>query len=269
MKPDLNCDLGEGEPKEKTRALMRQISSANIACGVHAGNAETMRIAVELALEFRVHIGPHPGLPGNSGRAMAILTPGEFNDLLIRQIETFEQIATRNGGHLHHIKLHGALYHMTEENEELRQRYVRTVQGQWPKAIIYSRAKGAVQKNAIEKGLTVWPEGFLDRNYRDDRTLVPRTESNALLSRKDFFSRLESLLMDETIRTAAGRPLALPAKTWCIHSDSPDSPVNAEMARTIFSAFDLTLPEKRALLSELTERYEINAGSGKIRSSLG
>ena len=269
MKPDLNCDLGEGEPKEKTRALMRQISSVNIACGVHAGNEETMGIAVELALEFDVHVGVHPGLPGNFGRATTNLTSQEFGDLLIWQIEQLEQIIRHARGHLHHIKLHGALYHMTEENEELRKKYIRTVQQRWPGAIIFSRANGPVQRDAGEAGLEVWPEGFLDRGYRDDGSLAPRTDSNALLSRQQLFARLGSLLIDRTVETAAGYALALPAKTWCIHSDSPDSVTNAEMAKVIFSAFDLTLPEKRALLSELTERYEINAGSAKIRASLG
>src|SRR5436309_15056078 len=135
VKIDFNCDLGEGEPVARTRALMRWITSANVACGGHAGDLQTMERCVRLARQFKVRLGAHPGPWSRTdlGRGVVRVTPGELELLLIHQVSALDTVARRKGMTLHHIKLHGALYHATETNETLARRYVATVKRWWPR----------------------------------------------------------------------------------------------------------------------------------------
>src|SRR4030095_5379345 len=126
MNLDLNCDLGEGEPQTRTRALMRWITSANVACGGHAGDVRSMSVCVRLCKEFGVLLGAHPGAWSRTdfGRGTVQIEPVELELLLLHQISALERIATQHGVHLHHIKLHGALYHATENDVPLARRYI-------------------------------------------------------------------------------------------------------------------------------------------------
>src|SRR5262245_34454854 len=138
MKADLNCDLGEGEPLEQTEALMPLITSANIACGGHAGSADTMRACIRLALQYGVRIGAHPGLPQREtlGRSPADISPTDFVTLILQQVSALETMARTSNARLHHIKLHGALYHRVEEHKPLRQAYLSIISECWPTTII-------------------------------------------------------------------------------------------------------------------------------------
>src|SRR5689334_13244994 len=121
MELDLNCDLGEGEPKAKTRALMRACASANVACGGHAGNVESMVFCVSLAKELGVRVGAHPGVwdRAGAGRNEVQLSPAELELLLLQQIGALGQVCEKSGVSLHHVKLHGTLYHLTESDRKL------------------------------------------------------------------------------------------------------------------------------------------------------
>ncbi|PYM12233.1 MAG: hypothetical protein DME18_11940, partial [Verrucomicrobia bacterium] len=165
MKLDLNCDLGEGEPLTRTRALMRWITSANLACGGHAGDLPTMEACVRLAKQHGVRLGAHPGpwSRGDFGRGHARPAPHEMELLLLHQVGALERVARRNGVPLHHIKLHGALYHASEEDDALAKRYVAAVKRFWPQAKIYARAEGRVVRVARRAGLVVWEEAVADR----------------------------------------------------------------------------------------------------------
>jgi len=231
MKLDLNCDLGEGEPLTRTRALMRWITSANLACGGHAGDLPTMEACVRLAKQHGVRLGAHPGpwSRGDFGRGHARPAPHEMELLLLHQVGALERVARRNGVPLHHIKLHGALYHASEEDDALAKRYVAAVKRFWPQAKIYARAEGRVVRVARRAGLVVWEEAFADRSYRDDGTLVPRDEPNALLTGvRVFVSRVRRLLETGEITTEGGKHLVLRPRTLCIHSDTPRA---AQLAR--------------------------------------
>jgi UPF0271 protein len=230
MKRDLNCDLGEGEPSRRTAALMRYITSANIACGGHAGDAGSMRQAVRQALKQNVYIGAHPGLNDGArfGREPAAISSTEFETLLIQQVSALETIARAEKGELHHIKLHGALYHITEINTDLRRTYIRVLSKYWPRLIVFAGVGGKVLSAARDAGLRVWPEGFLDRGYSPDGNLVPRGKANALLNRSEFRGRLRSL-------RAGKMPNLLAARTWCIHSDTPHAVEFARLARAELS----------------------------------
>ena len=126
MKLDLNCDLGEGEPLPRTRVLMRWVTSANVACGGHAGDLKTMKACARLARQHGVRLGAHPGPWSRSdfGRGPVRIAPDEFELLLLHQVGALERVAQANGVRLHHIKLHGALYHVSEGNEAVANRYV-------------------------------------------------------------------------------------------------------------------------------------------------
>jgi len=124
---DLNCDLGEGEALSKTRALMRLVTSVNVACGGHAGNARTMDTCVRLAKTQKIRLGAHPGLKTEFGRGLAEIALQELELLLLQQVGALEKIAGTAGMKLHHVKLHGSLYHATDTDPHLARAYLRSV----------------------------------------------------------------------------------------------------------------------------------------------
>lgn len=224
MNLDLNCDLGEGEPLSRTRALMRWITSANVACGGHAGDERSMAGCVRLAKLNGVRVGAHPGpwSRGDFGRDPVSLTPAELKSLLQQQVGVLERIARYHGVRLHHIKLHGALYHATESNDALRRCYVRVIAQCWPLVRVFALAGGKVAARASAAGLRVWEEAFVDRAYRDDGTLVPRSESGAILRGvAQARERALRLVGRGEVLSTSGKPLLLDARTLCLHSDTP------------------------------------------------
>jgi len=230
---DLNCDLGEGEPLARTRALMRWITSANVACGGHAGDLASMTACVRLARQFGVRLGAHPGVASRAdfGRGTAKVTPDELELLLLHQVGALERLARAGGVRLHHVKLHGALYHASEADPSLGKRYVQTVARWWPGVKVYVRAGGRVAELARRARVTAWHEAYADRGYRDDGTLVPRGEPGALLTDvSDVFERVRMLAADGAVQALSGKRLRLCPQTLCIHSDTPGA---ARLARVV------------------------------------
>lgn len=223
MKMDLNCDLGEHESPARTRALMKLITSANVACGGHAGSAATMEHCAALARANKVRLGAHPGLPGNFGRTETAVTPSELKTLLLHQISALEKVSHKQGIDLHHIKLHGALYHLTETNAGLRRAYLQTIKDYWPRLIVFARANGAVARQARAMKLKVWEEAFADRAYEPDGSLVPRMEKNAIHSADEALAQAASLIYADQVVTSGHRTIRLKPRTLCIHGDSPDA----------------------------------------------
>lgn len=226
MKLDLNCDLGEGEPLIRTRALMRWITSANVACGGHAGDARSMRACVRLAKQSGVKLGAHPGPWSRTdrGRAPVCISADELELLLLQQVSALEKIANSERVRLNHIKLHGALYHAIEADAGLARAYVRCVARHWPQAKIYALADGRVVREAKRSSVPCLAEGFADRAYQADGRLVPRTEPGAVLSKvSESVLRVGDLLAGRGLSARDGRRLALQIKTVCVHSDSPNA----------------------------------------------
>jgi 5-oxoprolinase (ATP-hydrolysing) subunit A len=221
MNFDLNCDLGEGEPRARTEALMRVVTSANVACGGHAGTVETMERCVQLAKNYKVRLGAHPGPTDRSGfgRAEVEITSSELELLLLHQVGALERIARAHRIKLHHIKLHGGLYHATERDEQLAKAYLNVVRRWWPRVVVYALAGGTVAR--VANGVEVWEEAFLDRNYWDDGTLVPRSESNALLKTRDEVRNRIKYVADGVVVSVNGKPIKLNPRTFCIHADTP------------------------------------------------
>jgi UPF0271 protein len=160
--------------------------------------------------------------------------PDELELLLLHQVGALQRVAQVNGVRLHHIKLHGALYHASDENEALSKRYVAAVKRYWPQAKIYARAGGSLARVARHAGLGLWEEAFADRSYRDDGTLVPRTEPNALLTETDLVvDRVRRLLDEGEVIAASGKHIVLRPRTLCIHSDTPHA---AQLAQAVMKA---------------------------------
>jgi 5-oxoprolinase (ATP-hydrolysing) subunit A len=230
MRFDLNCDLGEGEPRARTEALMRVITSANVACGGHAGDIPGMERCVVLAKKYNVRLGAHPGAADRAGfgRGKSRITPAELELLLLQQVGTLERIAHTRGIKLHHIKLHGALYHATERDKRLANAYVEIVRRWWPNLVVYAFAGGTVETLAKRM---VWGEAFLDRNYLDNGTLVPRSESNALLkSVQEVRQRVEEMAR-RTVISIGGKTIRVKARTICVHGDTPRAVEFAQVVR--------------------------------------
>lgn len=224
MQLDLNCDLGEGEPLVRTRALMRWITSANVACGGHAGDVRSMRACVRLAKQSGVKLGAHPGpwSRADRGRGPVRITADELELLLLHQVGALEKIAAGERVRLHHIKLHGGLYHAVEADAGLARGYVRCVAEHWPQVKIYALAGGRVVREAARAGVSCLAEGFADRAYQADGRLVPRTEPGAVSSNvAESVLRVGDLLAGRGLIARDGRRLALRIETVCVHSDSP------------------------------------------------
>jgi UPF0271 protein len=233
MKLDLNCDLGEGEPVARTRALMRYISSANIACGGHAGDLKSMQDCVRLAREFGVRLGAHPGPWSRSdfGRRKIQISAGELELLLLQQVGALDQIAHDQGVMLHHIKLHGALYHATEADESLAFHYVADVRKWWPRAKIYARAGGIVAHIARRVGAPVWEEAFADRRYDNKGYLLDRNKPGAVLTNAAAaLQQVRGILQRQQIVAVSGARFRVQLQTLCVHSDTPGA---AKLARAI------------------------------------
>jgi UPF0271 protein len=221
---DRNCDLGEGEPVARTRALMRWITSANVACGGHAGELASMTACARLSRQYGVRLGAHPGVPApdSFGRGAVNLEPRELELLLLQQIGVLERVARREGVRLSHVKLHGSLYHASDADDALARIYLQTIRRWWPRCVVFARAGGLVASLGARYGLTLWEEGFADRAYRPDGTLVPRDTPGALLTnRQEVIEQVRRMRLKNEVRSACGARVRLRVKTVCLHSDTP------------------------------------------------
>lgn len=227
---DLNCDLGEGAGHDG--ALMPLITSANIACGAHAGNLETMIEAVELADKRRVAIGAHPGYFDleDFGRAERAIDPSEAARLVLIQIEQLYEIAAER---LHHVKLHGALYHQVCRDPQLADSVVAELGRLWPDLIIYALAGSQLARTARSRGLRVAEEAFADRTYQPDGSLTPRSQPNAIIQDKEVaVAQALRMLREGVVRTVGGTDIPVQADTICVHGDGPDPVGYAQRLRT-------------------------------------
>ncbi len=219
MKITLNADLGEGEPIARTRAMMRHIDLASIACGAHAGSVDTMFATAEAAVASKVKVGAHPGFADREGfgrRALEI-DPEELQLLLISQVSTLATVIARVGAKLHHVKLHGALYHAVESSPLLAATYLETIEQFFPRLCVIARLGGEVEKFSGVLGVNILREAFVDRAYDDYGDLVPRNLPHALIQTRAAVSAQVQRLATAGL-PGLGRP-----DTFCIHGDTPES----------------------------------------------
>ncbi|MCF7687768.1 MAG: LamB/YcsF family protein [Cephaloticoccus sp.] len=219
---DLNCDLGEGG--EHDAELMALITSANIACGGHAGDDESMRHTVQLARSHAVAIGAHPGFKDREhfGRRELPVSPDEAFALVAEQIESLRQIAAMHGAKLAHVKPHGALYNQAARDPALADAIARAVVAIDARIALFGPAGSHLIKAGNRHGLKVVSEVFADRNYRSDYTLVPRDDPRALITDGAVAVRhILAMVSEGVIITVEGNRLPVVADTVCVHGETP------------------------------------------------
>lgn len=236
---DLNCDMGEGFGAYRIGAdaeVLSHITSANVACGFHAGDPATMRRTLELAAARGVAVGAHPGLPDLAGfgrRAMAI-SPEEAYDLIIYQVGALAGFAAAAGLRLQHVKPHGALYNMAAAQPELAAAIARAVRDVDAGLTLFGLARSHLVEAGRAAGLRTASEAFTDRNYLADGSLVPRGRGDALVTdAAEAALRAVRMVREGVVRTVDGTDLALGADTLCIHGDAPGA---ASFARELSAA---------------------------------
>lgn len=238
---DINCDMGEsfgpwvmGQDLE----LFAHVTSANIACGFHAGDPDVMLRTVRAAIEAGVAIGAHPGLPDlqGFGRRTMSMTPDEVYALVIYQVGALDAFARSQGSRLHHVKTHGALYNMTARDPALANAVARAVHDLDPALPIYA-ANAAIARAARDFGLPAVFEVYADRTYQDDGTLTPRSLPHAMIEDVDqAIAQVKRMVKDGVVRSLSGKDVPIAADTLCIHGDQPGAVQFASQIRTALEA---------------------------------
>jgi 5-oxoprolinase (ATP-hydrolysing) subunit A len=232
MKIDLNCDIGENIGNDE--AVMPYITSANIACGFHAGDSRTMQETVRLAKKYGVNVGAHPSWPDlqGFGRQEMMLPSDEVEALLLYQIGALYAIAKSENVELHHVKPHGALYNQAAKDRDLANAIVRAVKRFSGELILVGLAGSGLIEAGIEVGLTVANEGFPDRNYNPDGTLVSRKQANAIIESREEVAAHALQLIQDGIMFGKTR---VKVDTLCLHGDHPRVVENAKLLREMIS----------------------------------
>jgi 5-oxoprolinase (ATP-hydrolysing) subunit A len=237
---DLNCDMGEvpeaiadGTQEE----LLRSITSANVACGGHAGDEQTMRITIEQALRHGVAIGAHPGYAdrGNFGRLELKIPAQDVADSVFEQVRALAKIAESCGAEVVHVKPHGALYNQAVRNRELAQAIADGV-ARWRRDVVLVGLAGSLMLDIFrEARFAVAAEAFADRRYEPDGTLRSRKFEDALIRDPEMAARQALGMVERGLVTASdGSEVALKPKTICIHGDTPGATrIAAEVARAL------------------------------------
>lgn len=231
---DINCDLGESfgvyRLGEDDR-ILDFVTSANVACGFHAGDPATMHRTVNACLTRGVAIGAHPGLPDLAGfgrRAMSV-SPEETYDLVLYQLGALGAFVRSAGATLRHVKPHGALYHMAETNAGIADAIVNAVAAYDDRLSVYGMANGELVACAHKHGLRAVHEAFVDRTYETAVQLAPRTSADAVISDKaTAVEQALSIAAKGFVRTVSGELAPLNADTLCIHGDTAHAALTAE-----------------------------------------
>lgn len=224
-KVDLNCDMGESfgvYTLGHDADILDYVTSANIACGFHAGDPATMRKTVQLALEKNVGIGAHPGLQDlvGFGRRNIAISPQEAYDLTVYQIGALSGFIQSEGGRLQHVKAHGALYNMAAKNAALSEAIAEAVYKIDPELVLFGLSGSEIVKAGQKIGLRTANEVFSDRTYQPDATLTPRTQSNALITDPTAaINQVIRMVKEQKVQSVDNQDIKIQADTICIHGD--------------------------------------------------
>lgn len=234
---DLNCDLGEGGGDDA--ALMPLITSANIACGAHAGDTATMRATVRAAMLHGVAIGAHPGFADREffGRRELALPPTEIGALVYAQVAELRVIALNEGARLTHVKPHGALYNLAARDVAVAAAVAEAVARVDSSLWLYGLAGGKLLAAGRSHGLRVAAEVFADRTYQADGSLTPRDRPRAVIANTgDAVNQVLRLLREGRVLAVTGEEVVMDADTVCLHGDGAGAAVFALGLRTALLA---------------------------------
>jgi UPF0271 protein len=235
MRIDLNADVGEGCDDA---AILPYLTSANVACGLHAGDAAVMDRTVALALERGVRVGAHPGYPDreNFGRIRMEMSPKEIEALVLYQIGALDAFVRARGSRLSHVKPHGALYHAAGESAEIAEAVIAGVSRAGGDLAVVGQSGSRLLEAAARAGLPAAKEAFADRRYRPDGRLVSRAEPDALLTDPEEAARQAvSLARGGFVIAKGGARVEVEADTICFHGDTPGAP---QIARRVRESLD-------------------------------
>ena len=240
---DLNCDMGESFgawTMGDDAALMDYVSSVNIACGFHAGDASVIRQTVETAIGKNVAVGAHPSFPDlqGFGRRTMKMSASEIFDIVLYQTSALKGICEAFGGKLHHVKTHGALYNQAAIDKNLAEAIAKAVRAIDENLIFYGLSNSFLISEAERIGLKTASEVFADRTYQADGTLTPRSQPNALIgSVEKSCEQVLEMITAQTVTATNGEKVSIKADTVCIHGNGTHA---LEFARAI----NRTLGEK-------------------------
>lgn len=234
MLTNINCDMGEGIGNDE--AIMPFITSANIACGYHAGDSAIMWQTVELAIKYNVAIGAHPSFLDRENFGRSEIKPDDVDvyDLVTQQLIILHEIVTGLDTKLHHVKPHGALYNMSAKDPVLASTIARAVRDFDTSLILFGLSGSHSIREAKAIGLTTANEVFADRTYQDDGSLTPRSQPHALIEQEDkAVQQVLQMINDGTVTTLSGKIIPIVAETICIHGDGKHA---VEFAKAIHDA---------------------------------
>jgi 5-oxoprolinase (ATP-hydrolysing) subunit A len=248
---DLNCDMGESFGAWRMGndlAILDHVTSANIACGFHAGDPGTMHKTVESALARGVAVGAHPGLPDlqGFGRRTMALTPREAYDIVVYQVGALAGFARALGGKLSHVKAHGALYNMAAKDFPLSQAIAQAVRDVDRELVLFGLAGSETIRAAQALGLRAAGEVFADRTYQDDGSLTPRGRPGAMIEDEEAaVAQVKRMVTEGLVRSAGGKDVPVQADTLCIHGDQPDALAFVKRIRSELEREGITLAALR------------------------
>jgi 5-oxoprolinase (ATP-hydrolysing) subunit A len=244
---DLNCDMGEAfgnYPMPNDDILLDHITSANIACGFHAGDPEVMQHTVAMAIKKGVAIGAHPGLPDlqGFGRREMKITANEAYQMTIYQIGALYGFVKAAGGKLHHVKAHGALYNMAAKDAALAKAIVQAVHDFDSTLILYGLAGSEMIEAAKKIGIITASEVFADRTYQNDGSLTPRSQSNALITDEaQSIAQVLQMVKHQQVQSVSNKNIPLKAETLCLHGDGSHAVEFAKMINEKLKAEGITI----------------------------
>lgn len=239
IKVDFNSDLGESFGNYKIgldSEILQQVTSANVACGFHAGDASIMAQTVQLALDKGVAIGAHPGFPDlqGFGRRKIEMNTSDITDIVAYQVGALSAFTPDHK--LHHVKAHGALYNMAAKDRLIADAVITGIKLVDPQTIVYGLANSELIKAAQNANMKFAQEVFADRNYQSDGSLVPRSQPNAVISNPaEAAQRALEMVEKKSVVSVTGEVVPLAVDSICVHGDN-------------HSAVDLAIEIKKLLL---------------------
>lgn len=245
-KVDLNCDMGEsfgmyamGNDEE----MMQYITSANIACGYHAGDPHVMRKTVGLARKYDVKIGAHPSFPDllGFGRRYMNCSPSEVKDYVIYQMGAIREFAKCYGASLHHCKPHGALYMMAMEDESLARALLEAIAEVDSELVVYALNNSAVAEIGREMGIPIALEVYADREHTVTGSIVLTRSGPQISDYVQMAQRVVGMVQSGTVTANTGEEVGLQVDTICIHGDTPGAVTLAKTIRESFEAAGITV----------------------------
>ncbi|TDM13743.1 LamB/YcsF family protein [Macrococcus bovicus] len=247
MKIDLNADLGESFGNYtigNDAAIIPLITSANVACGMHAGDYNVMDQTIQLCKEHGIGIGAHPGYHDlmGFGRRKVEMSYDEVEALVTYQVGAIQAFCKRHAVKLNHVKPHGALYNATFNDRRLADHIVAALYRLDPDLKVMGIAGGHLVQAAEDKGMTGIHEVFADRNYEEDGTLVSRTETDALIhDAEEATSHILRMINDQVVKTKTGKLVPIQADSICVHGDGPEALRFVHAIRTALQQQDIKL----------------------------